>query len=296
MYDFQTLSPKDFEELTRDLLQKELNITFESFKSGKDQGIDLRYARCLKNEIVVQCKHYKNSTFSNLIKSLKEEVKKIQKINPSRYIVTTSLALSPQNKERILSTCSPYITTTSDILGLDDLNDLIQKNKDVENNHFKLWMTSTNVLERILHSDIVNESIFKLEEITEKIKRFVPNPSLDKAHKILEKENCVVISGAPGVGKTTLAEMLIWEFVIKGYEFVNISENIREAFSLYSLDPNRKQIFYYDDFLGTTNLTKNEDSSLILFISKINKSQNKKMILTTREYILQQKRILYKIK
>ena len=136
-------------------------------------------------------------------------------------------------------------------------------------------------------------SIFKLEEITEKIKRFVPNPSLDKAHKILEKENCVVISGAPGVGKTTLAEMLIWEFVIKGYEFVNISENIREAFSLYSLDPNRKQIFYYDDFLGTTNLTKNEDSSLILFISKINKSQNKKMILTTREYILQQKRILY---
>lgn len=293
MYDFQTLSPKDFEELTRDLLQKELNITFESFKNGKDQGIDLRYAKNSDNEIIVQCKHYKNSKFSNLIKSLKEEVNKIQKLNPSRYIVVTSLALSPKNKEKILSTCSPYITSTSDILGLDDLNNLIQKNKDVENNHFKLWMTSTNVLERILHSDIVNESIFKLEEIKEKIKRFVPNPSLYKAKEILNTENCVVISGAPGVGKTTLAEMLIWEYTLNEYEFINISENIKEAFSLYSPNPNKRQIFYYDDFLGTTNLTKNEDSSLILFISKINKSKNKKMILTTREYILQQKKILY---
>ena len=293
MYNFESLSPKDFEELTRDLLQKELNITLESFKNGKDQGIDLRFAKNSTNELIVQCKHYKNSTFNNLISSLKEEVQKIQKFLPKRYIIVTSLSLTPQNKTKIFQVCNPYILSTGDIYGLDDLNNLIQKYPKIENDHFKLWMASTNVLERILHSDIVNESIFKLEEITEKIKRFVPNPSLDKAHKILEKENCVVISGAPGVGKTTLAEMLIWEFVIKDYEFVNISENIREAFSLYSLDPNRKQLFYYDDFLGTTNLTKNEDSRLISFISKINKSQNKKMILTTREYILQQKRILY---
>lgn len=293
MYNFESLSPKDFEELTRDLLQKELNITLESFKNGRDQGIDLRFAKNSKNELIIQCKHYKNSTFNNLLFSLQKEVNKIQKLLPKRYIIVTSLPLTPQNKTKILEVCAPYILSTGDIYGLDDLNNLIQKYPKIENSHFKLWMTSTNVLERILHSDIVNESIFKFEEITEKIKRFVPNPSLDKAHKILEKENCVVISGAPGVGKTTLAEMLIWEFVIKGYKFVNISENIREAFSLYSLDPNRKQIFYYDDFLGTTNLTKNEDSMLILFISKINKSKNKKMLLTTREYILQQKKILY---
>lgn len=293
MYNFESLSPKDFEELTRDLLQKDLNISLESFKNGRDQGIDLRFAKNSTNELIVQCKHYKNSTFNNLIFSLKEEVNKVQKLLPKRYIIVTSLSLTPQNKTKILQVCTPYILSTGDIYGLDDLNNLIQKYPKIENDHFKLWMTSTNILERILHSDIVNESVFRLEEITEKIKRFVPNLSLDKAHQILEKENCVVISGAPGVGKTTLAEMLIWEFVIKGYEFVNISENIKEAFSLYSLDPNRKQIFYYDDFLGTTNLTKNEDSRLILFISKVNKSQNKKMILTTREYILQQKKILY---
>ena len=39
----------------------------------------------------------------------------------------------------------------------------------------------------------------KLGKIKEKIKRFVPNPSLDKAKEILNTENCVVISGAPDV-------------------------------------------------------------------------------------------------
>ena len=81
MYNFESLSPKDFEELTRDLLQKELNITLESFKNGKDQGIDLRFAKNSTNELIIQCKHYKNSTFKNLNFSLKEEIQKIQNSN-----------------------------------------------------------------------------------------------------------------------------------------------------------------------------------------------------------------------
>jgi len=39
-YDFTSLSPAEFEKLTRDLLQKELKIHLESFKAGKDKGID----------------------------------------------------------------------------------------------------------------------------------------------------------------------------------------------------------------------------------------------------------------
>jgi len=44
MYDFRTLSPLDFEELVRDLLQAELQIRLESFSPGRDQGIDFRFA------------------------------------------------------------------------------------------------------------------------------------------------------------------------------------------------------------------------------------------------------------
>jgi hypothetical protein len=43
-YDFQTLSPLDFEELVRDLLQAEFGLLFESFGPGSDLGIDFRSA------------------------------------------------------------------------------------------------------------------------------------------------------------------------------------------------------------------------------------------------------------
>lgn len=43
-YDFHTLSPVDFEALTRDLLQASQNIVFQSFKVGRDRGVDLLYS------------------------------------------------------------------------------------------------------------------------------------------------------------------------------------------------------------------------------------------------------------
>ena len=52
-YDFSTLNDRDLEELTRDLLSKVLNVNFQSFKPGKDKGIDLRYSTVNdENEIV----------------------------------------------------------------------------------------------------------------------------------------------------------------------------------------------------------------------------------------------------
>lgn len=294
MYNFETLSPKDFELLTRDLLQKELSITLETFKSGKDGGVDLRHSKDILNQLIVQCKHYKNSTLKDLYNALKFETEKIKKLNPKRYIISTSQSLSPKNKDKIMQICSPFIKSSSDIYGSDDLNNLIKKFPEIEKDHFKLWLTGIKVLEQILHSNIVNESRFKLDEIKEKIKKFVFNPSVIEAQNILNSENFVVISGAPGVGKTTLADMIVYSYVVDGgYEFFNISENIQDAYSVYNLDPNVKQIFYYDDFLGETHLTKNEDSSLITFINRINKSKNKKLILTTREYILQQSKLLH---
>lgn len=46
-YDFTSLSSQDFEELARDILQTEWNVYLEVFKSGRDSGIDLRYAQGL---------------------------------------------------------------------------------------------------------------------------------------------------------------------------------------------------------------------------------------------------------
>jgi hypothetical protein len=43
-YDFRQLSPHDFEQLARDLLQARDGIVLEGFKSGRDLGIDFRHA------------------------------------------------------------------------------------------------------------------------------------------------------------------------------------------------------------------------------------------------------------
>jgi hypothetical protein len=43
-YDLKQLSSRDFEELARDLLQAEWNVSLEAFKAGRDKGIDLRVA------------------------------------------------------------------------------------------------------------------------------------------------------------------------------------------------------------------------------------------------------------
>jgi hypothetical protein len=91
LYDFKNLSPADFEDLTRDLLQRHWSVRLEAFKNGRDQGIDLRYAACTDNVTIVQCKHFANSTLAKLVRELHtEELPKIRRLNPNRYIVVTT--------------------------------------------------------------------------------------------------------------------------------------------------------------------------------------------------------------
>ena len=79
-YNYGALSPQDFEEVSRDLLQAEWNVALEAFKEGRDSGIDLRYARSPGNTVIVQCKHYAKSGFAALLRHLKDsELPKIAK-------------------------------------------------------------------------------------------------------------------------------------------------------------------------------------------------------------------------
>jgi len=293
-YDFnKLLSPLDFELLSRDLIQRELNITFESFKEGRDQGIDFKFSTFIStNSIVLQCKNYKND-YAYFLRELKKELEKVKKLNPQRYMITTSVNLSNANKEDIKEYFDPYILKTSDIYGGNDLNNLLSKpeNSDIEKQHSKLWLASTNILERVLHSKIYCQSEMLLEEIEEKTPFFVYSQSYDEALNILNQERCCIISGNPGVGKTTLAYMLLLNF-IKDEENFEIHEikSFDEANKVWNRD--KKQVFYFDDFLGqnfrTIKLNKNEDANITRLMKRISRYENKYIIFTTREYILNQ--------
>ncbi|WP_320042969.1 restriction endonuclease [uncultured Desulfobacter sp.] len=94
-YSFETLSPLDFENIVRDLIQSELSIRLESFKTGRDLGIDFRYSKSDTSDFIVQAKHYAGTGLSGLLSHLKSKEKpKIDKLQPDRYILATSVPLS----------------------------------------------------------------------------------------------------------------------------------------------------------------------------------------------------------
>jgi hypothetical protein len=292
-YNFLNLSPFDFENLTRDVLQEHYDINLESFTTGRDKGIDLRYSKNSKNILIVQCKSYNN--YNSLKSNLKKEYQKTKTLNPQKYILSTSVGLTPLNKDEIIKIFNGYIKSPSDIFGKDDLNNLLGQYPEIEKKHFKLWLSSTNILQKLLHNDIISRSEFEEEKIRKEINIYVQNDSFYDAINILDHHNYVLISGIPGIGKTILARILIFNYLLKDYELVVVSSDINEAESLY--ERGKKQLFYYDDFLGSNfleeRLKKNEDRRLIRFIERIKNSSNKKLIMTTREYILNQAKLKY---
>lgn len=285
-YDFLVLQPNEFENLTRDILQKNEGVFIESFTIGRDGGIDLRFASPKDNKkVVIQAKRYKS--YDSLLKELKKEVNKVKKMSPDRYVLSTSVGLTPSNKDEILTLFSPYIKSTADILGKDDLNNLLGQYPDVEKQYYKLWLASTTVLQSILNKRIENWSAMELEETRKEVSLYVMNDSFDQAINILRKNRYVIISGIPGIGKTTLARMLIYNILSKDFdEFIKINSMDDAA---QKLTPGKKQIFFYDDFLGSSFLDIKEagfESKILAFIDKVKREPDKLFILSTREYIL----------
>ena len=162
-YDFHQLSSHDLELLTRDLLQAEWGVTIENFKKGRDGGIDLRYAAADGNTIV-QCKHFVGTGYAGLLRELRAEVKKVDLLKPDRYVVVTSVALSPDNKTEILRVFQPWIRTADGVIGADGLNNLLGLHPEVEKAHFKLWLASRAVLDRVL-KNASTQSEFKARQV-----------------------------------------------------------------------------------------------------------------------------------
>ena len=103
-YDFSSLNDKDFEVLVADLLSIEHSFRFERFKAGRDGGIDGRYFAPSGGQVIFQCKHWAKSGFVALLRSLKNtEYAKVVYLNPTRYIIATSVPLSAVDKSNIMA-------------------------------------------------------------------------------------------------------------------------------------------------------------------------------------------------
>ncbi|WP_066588451.1 restriction endonuclease [Sphingomonas pruni] len=291
-YSFETLSPADFEDLVRDLIGCELSVRFEAFGPGPDGGVDGRHATG-DEKVILQAKHYRLSDMAALVRVMKKERCAIDRLHPDRYILATSRPLTPDNKAVLAEIVGPSLRSSDDIFGCEDLNGLVRKYPDIERGHVKLWLSGAGALDRVLNAASHNFTTITREEIEAKLKVYAENPSFRSGRDILEGQRVLIVSGPPGVGKTTLAEMLCYAYIAEGWELVAI-RNLEEGFA--RIDDSKRQIFFFDDFLGRIALDERalstQDSDLARFISRVRRTPGARFILTTRAYIYEQARLL----
>lgn len=290
-YYLSKLNDREFESLSGDIISKHLNLNVEKFKVGKDGGVDGRFW-VGKNEGILQCKHYWKTGYKGLISKLKnEEVSKVKKLNPHRYLFLTSVPLSRINKKEIFSLFSPFIQSETDIWGGDDINSFLsnKENQAIVEKNYKLWITSTQVLDILINNAIKGRSESTIKEMESHNERYVVTENHLKGFEILKEKNVIIITGDPGIGKTTLANNLALFYVANGFEFCDIEESISEAENIFREREKKKIIFYCDDFLGSNMydaISNKRDSHIVKFINRIKSDKSKKFILTSRTNIL----------
>lgn len=286
---FDDLSDYDFELLVADLLGAKFGRTFETFPRGPDGGIDLR-AHLGNGLHIVQCKHYASSAFSTLERAARRERKALSQMKPSprRYMFVTSRRLTANNKAKLFSALAPYVRREQDILGAEDLGALLRRYSHVERGHVKLWLRGAGALDRIVNADVLTRSEALLADIRSALPLYVQTNSFGEAHELLAKHNVVIIAGPPGVGKTTLAHLLLLDAVQAGYTPYRVQADVAEAWRLYKDE--EPQVFFFDDFLGRTALfdsVRGDPRDLASFIRHVRRSETSRLVLATREYVLQ---------
>jgi energy-coupling factor transporter ATP-binding protein EcfA2 len=300
-FDFSTLNSSDLENLVCSILNakeqsERSKIIFKIFKDGKDKGIDILYSTPGKDyDIVGQVKHYYRSGYKKLIQHIKaSEKQKVVKLSPNKYLFATSVDLSVDNTKEIKEAFKPYLKSLSDIYGKKELNHYLDRFPNLVTQQFKLWYSTTEVLQLILNYQVVGRSNEFLEtEFKRKLRLYVETPALTKCREVIEKNNFIIITGEPGVGKTSTAELLLYYYIKDNYELTYIYDDIKEAEKILDQSQSaqqRKQIFYFDDFLGHNSVeiqkAKGSETAFLKILKRISVLENKKFIFTTRTFML----------
>ncbi|MDE1146449.1 MAG: hypothetical protein PW843_07475 [Azospirillaceae bacterium] len=222
---------------------------------------------------------------------MRKERPSIDKLSPSRYLLATSRPLTPLNKSSLANEIGPSLISESDIYSPDDLKALLRKHVHIEKAHIKLWLSSAAILDQIVRSASHTYAAITKEEIETNVKVYVQNPSFSEASRRLEQHHLLIISGPPGVGKTTLSEMIAYSYLGQGWDLIPI-RSLEDGFA--AIHDSKRQVFLFDDFLGKIALDKHalaaKDSELTRFMNRVRRSPNARFILTTRAYILEDAR------
>ncbi len=288
---FDELSDLDFEELVADLFSAVFDLPFRAGTRGRDAGIDV-LAVVDENRHVAQCKHYKDSTFPTLLRKLRNEAEGLAERGDefASYRVVTSRRLNHRQRDEITEVFDGWVRDSNDVFGERELIQLLREHPEVERRHVKLWLASAAPLQQLMNGAAYERSRALLEAARDAAPRYLQTEAYSEAREILHTESVCVVAGPPGVGKTTLARLLMLNFLEDGFQPYEIGPgNLDDAWRLMDAE-NEKQLFYFDDFLGRTSLFENRenDTNLLSFMARVASKSGRLAVLTTREYILRQ--------
>lgn len=291
MRNWANLSPHDFEALVASLLDAEFGWRLKHFGRGPDGGVDL-VSEEAEGHVVVQCKHYLGSSWSQLKAAAMDEKGKLEALpypGPISYLLVTSQSLTRLRKQELHQLLAPECRSEKYILGREDLEQLLDHHPEIERSSIKLWLTNGVIAEGLLRPGQCGRNRALAEELPRRAPLFVQTGFYRRARRVLEANHVVILAGPPGVGKTTAAHMLVLDALRSDYQVVDVA-TIDEAWDAWR--PPERQIFLHDDFLGRTFLAglrhSGRDSKLLRFLESVTESPTTRIVLTTREYILQE--------
>lgn len=294
MNNYLSLSPSQFETLAADVLSAIHEVYFQRFPEGPDGGIDCKYVGDDGSIWIGQAK--RSQSTATLIRKLQKEQVKMSKLDssPNRYFLVAACGLTDKNKERIKEIMHPFVLSTADIYGKDDLDALLQEHTNVYRKNYPLWLNSVEQLNAYLQHANTNRIQAEYEQLFNEKNSYVNPIAENQIHKCLDLYHTCLIVGEPGAGKSTTAGQVALQLKCLNSlaELIWINDRNFES-ALQLIRKGSEQILVLDDFLGATfldtdgMLSFSKDWQAIL--SHAQESQGKlKVIFTTRGYILKQ--------
>lgn len=295
-YNFnEKLTWQEFQELACEIVQRKEKVQLQTFKMGPDKGKDGFWF--VKDKYwVVQAKKY--GDFKSLYSKLqKEEVKKVKQLNPDRYTLVLSIELTENQEQKIFSLFEGYIKQSEDLITKRELNSFLSQKeyRDIEISYKNLWLTDAKLMFEMIKEFLGGEqnkrNIIEYKKVIDTVKTFSITQKYEQALEQMNKNHTIIISGEPGMGKTTIARMLAFKFLeIDGMEGYIWAEEIEQIESKWDIT-DKKQVFILDDYWGSVfydGSKKKRSRKLEDLIYQVRENKNKRLIITSREYIVQQ--------
>ena len=286
MYQYGNLSDFEFELLCRDIMERKIGCSLRCFAPGRDGGVDITETK-LSGCHMVQVKHYIDSSYSTLLSSLKKELPKVEQKQPKHYYVCCGKKLTAQNISEIYQLFSDYMDDAEAVVDLMEIDGFLHKkeNADILERHYKLWLESTRVLERLGNQDIAIDCDAFFFQIEKEQKLFVKTKYYEEGRQILEKEHMLMLLGDPGVGKTMLTKMLALAFAAEGYRIrYTTNGELSDLKRALSADRERKELIVLDDCLGQHyfKMQETKENELLALVKYIMHNPNKLLIMNSR--------------